>query len=85
MRLVVDTNVFVSAALKESSWPAVVVRWLRRHEGLLKTTATESELFEVLKRPRIADDVLPLFAENIGPIFAAAELINITERITALS
>ena len=28
MRLVVDTNVFVSAALKESSWPGMVVCWV---------------------------------------------------------
>jgi predicted nucleic acid-binding protein len=32
MRLVVDTNVFVSAALKENSLPFLVVRWIDRHE-----------------------------------------------------
>jgi hypothetical protein len=30
MRLVVDTNVFVSAALKEVSWPATTLRWIDR-------------------------------------------------------
>jgi hypothetical protein len=39
MRVVVDTNIFVSAALKEASWPRVVVRWLDRFGGLLKSAA----------------------------------------------
>jgi predicted nucleic acid-binding protein len=54
MRLVVDTNVFVSAALRESSWSAMAVRWLDKYDGLLKSIVTEQELFEVLQRPRIA-------------------------------
>jgi len=48
MRVVVDTNVFVSAALKESSWPAVVVRWLDTSAGLLKSRVTEDQVIEVL-------------------------------------
>lgn len=60
MRVVVDTNVFISAALKESSWPGAVVRWLDEFGGLLKTAVTEQEVFAVLQRPRIAEDVLPL-------------------------
>jgi predicted nucleic acid-binding protein len=53
MRLVADTNVFVSAALTELSWSGVVVRWLDKYGGLLKTPATEQEVFEVLRRPRM--------------------------------
>jgi predicted nucleic acid-binding protein len=60
MRLVVDTNVFVSAALKETSWPAETIRWIGRYGGLLKSTATEQELFTVLCRPRFAGK-LPLY------------------------
>ncbi len=41
MRGVVDTNVFFSAALKESSWPGMIIRWLDEFGGLLKSTATE--------------------------------------------
>jgi predicted nucleic acid-binding protein len=44
MRLVVDTNVFVSAVLKANSLPFHVVRWLDRHGGLLQSAATEEEL-----------------------------------------
>jgi predicted nucleic acid-binding protein len=54
MRLVVDTNVFVSAALKENSLPYHVVRWIERHGGLLKSDATERQLLDVLSRPYIA-------------------------------
>jgi predicted nucleic acid-binding protein len=51
MRLVVDTNIFASAALKAASFPASVVRWVDRFGGLLKSEATERELLDVLQRP----------------------------------
>jgi predicted nucleic acid-binding protein len=54
MRLVVDTNVLISAALTQASWPANTVRWIGRYGGLLKSEATEQELFVVLERPRVA-------------------------------
>jgi uncharacterized protein len=81
MRLVVDTNVFVSAALKESSWPGMVVRWLDKYDGLLKTAATEREVFEVLQRPRFASKITPYFADNVRRLFAKAELVTITEQV----
>ena len=83
MRLVVDTNVFVSAALKQSSWPASVVRWLDRHGGLLKSVATEAELLAVLARPRIADRIPPPFGAEVRRLLAAAELVTIAERVAA--
>lgn len=82
MRVVVDTNVFVSAALKESSWPGMVVRWLDKHGGLLKSSPTEQELFEVLKRPRIAAKINPVFTDNLRLIFDAAESVEITRNVT---
>ena len=33
MRIVVDTNVFVSAVLKHNSLPFLVVRWIDDHGG----------------------------------------------------
>jgi predicted nucleic acid-binding protein len=45
MTLIVDTNVFVSAALKENSLPYHVARWIERHGGLLKSDATERQLW----------------------------------------
>jgi putative PIN family toxin of toxin-antitoxin system len=50
---------------------------------LLKTPATEQEVFDVLRRPRIAENTVPLFAARLHRIFAAAELVTITERIAA--
>ncbi len=83
MMLVVDTNVFVSAALKQSSWPGTVVRWVATNGGLLKTEATEQEVMEVLCRPRIAPKIAPAFLANLRLLFAAATVVTITERITA--
>src|SRR5208283_5032129 len=81
MRVVVDTNDFVSAALKTASWPASVVRWVDRHGGLLKTTATETQIIEVLQRPYIVARMPPFYLDNVQRIFAGAELVMIAERI----
>ena len=51
MRVVVDTNVFVSAALKDKSLPALAVHVVEQRGILLKSIATERQLFEVLARP----------------------------------
>ena len=82
MRLVVDTNVFVSAALKQASSPGATIRWLETYGGLLKTDATERELMEVLQRPRITPKIAPFVFDNLRRLLAAAELVAITERIT---
>ena len=83
MRIVVDTNVFVSAALKANSLPFIVVRWVDRHGGLLKSTATELEVLDVLRRPHLAALTIPLFRDGLAKMLAAAELVTITERIAA--
>jgi uncharacterized protein len=82
VRLVVDTNVFVSAALKDLSWPGGVVRWVGKYGGLLKTSISEQEVMRVLQRPRIAPKIVPLFVENVRQIFADSELVVITEPVT---
>ena len=81
MRLVVDTNVFVSAALKEVSWPATTLRWIDRYGGLLKSVDTEAELLAVLRRPRLANKFYPLFLDQVRQLLSTAELVDITERI----
>jgi putative PIN family toxin of toxin-antitoxin system len=83
MRLVVDTNVFVSAVLKANSLPFFVVRWIDRHGGLLKSAATEQEVLGVLQRPRISAITIPSFREGLEKVLAGAEQVAITERITA--
>jgi uncharacterized protein len=81
--MVVDTNVFVSAALKENSLPFLVARWIDRHDGLLKSAATEEQLLEVLSRPYIAAAMIPSLREGLAKMLAAAELVPVTERIAA--
>jgi predicted nucleic acid-binding protein len=51
MRVVLDTNVLVSAALKRNSMPGMAVLAVERRGGLLKSHVTEQQLFEVSARP----------------------------------
>lgn len=81
MRLVIDTNVFISAVLKQVSAPADTLRWVDRHGGLLKSEATEQELLEVLQRPRIAARIAPVFVANVRRLLSAAEHVTISERL----
>ena len=83
MRIVVDTNVFVSAILKANSLPFAAVQWVDHHGGLLKSVETERQLTEVLARPHIARVAAPSFREDISQMLARAELVTISERITA--
>jgi len=83
MRVVVDTNVFVSAALKDKSTPALAVHLVARRGELLKSTATERQLFEVLDRPHLARLIAPAARDWLVRLLATAELVTITERIVA--
>jgi uncharacterized protein len=83
MRVVVDTNVFISAGLKEDSPPETAVHLVAASHLLLKSAITEQELFVTLARPRLMPLIDPHFRDWLGELMAAAELINITERITA--
>jgi putative PIN family toxin of toxin-antitoxin system len=83
MRIVVDTNVFVSAVLKANSLPFHVLRWIDRHGGLLKSPATEQEILSVLARPHIAAVTIPSYRESLATLLVKAELVAIAERIAA--
>jgi len=50
MRIVLDTNVLVSAALKRQSVPGMAAHVVERRGGLLKSLVTEQQPFEVLAR-----------------------------------
>jgi len=71
MRLVVDTKIFVSAALKENSLPFLVSRWIDQHDGLLKSAATEQELLDVLRRPYIEAATIPSLPEGLARMLTA--------------
>jgi len=83
MRVVVDTNVFVSAALKDKSLPALSVRIVEQRGILLKSEATERQLFDVLARPYLAPLVVPSTLDWLRKLLARAESVSIAETIKA--
>lgn len=83
MRVVLDTNIFVSAVLKANSLPFHVIRWVDHHGGLLKSAATEQEILNVLARPHIAVVTIASYRAGLAALLAKAELVEITERIVA--
>ena len=85
MRVVIDTNVFVSAVLKDKSLPAVAVHLVAQRGVLLKSTATERQLFDVLARPYFASLIAPVAYDWLKKLLAAAEAaptVGVTENCT---
>lgn len=82
MRIVLDTNVFISAALKRISMPGMAALVVERRGVLLKSLATEQQLFEVVARPYFASLIDADTRAWLKKLMAAAELVAITERIT---
>jgi putative PIN family toxin of toxin-antitoxin system len=83
MRVVVDTNVFVSAVLKDKSVPAIAVHLVAQHHILLKSPETEGQLFAVLSRPYLAALFSPAALDWLKQVLAVAETVAIVERIVA--
>ena len=83
MRVVVDTNIFVSAALKDKSLPSIALHLAAQRGVLLKSAATEAQLFDVIARPYLAALIAPATFDWFKQFMGAAELITITERIAA--
>src|SRR5580698_251086 len=81
MRVVVDTNIFVSAALKQGSLPGIALHQAAQHYTLLKSVATEAQFFEVIARPYIAPLIRPETRDWITQLVASAELVTITEHV----
>ena len=67
MRIVVDTNIFISAALKKKSPPETAVHLAAENHLLLKSAFTEQELFVTLDRPRLAPLILNRAARTEMP------------------
>src|SRR3954471_88511 len=81
MRVVVDTNVFGSAALKDKSFPALALHIIEQRGTLLKSTATEGQLFAVLARPQLAALIDPAGGDWRRERVAGAEAGTIPEPI----
>ena len=83
MRVVLDTNVLVNAALKPISMPGMAALLVERRGGRLKSPGTEQQLFEVIARPYLASLIDTEAQAWSKKLIAAAELVTITECITA--
>lgn len=83
MRVVLDTNVFISAALKQDSVPALVVLGAEKSHVVLKSIPTERQLFDVLARPYFAPLIDVKARAWLRGIMAGAELVGIVKRIAA--
>jgi putative PIN family toxin of toxin-antitoxin system len=83
MRIVVDTNIFVSAALKDKSLPAIAVHLVQERGTLLKSSLTEAQFHDVLARPYLAPLISPASLDWLNTLMASAELVAITEHIVA--
>jgi putative PIN family toxin of toxin-antitoxin system len=83
MRIVLDTNVLISAALKDKSLPALAVHLVYQQHILLKSTATERQLVEVSERPYLASLIAPVAHAWLRQLLMEAERVTIAEHIAA--
>jgi len=83
MRVVIDTGVFISAAIKAQTTPSIAVYRAAQRGVLLKSDATEAELMDVVDRPYLARLIAPAARRRLAELMAMAELVSITERIAA--
>src|SRR5271155_4792888 len=83
MRIVLDTNVLVSAALKRQSTPGIAAHTIEQRGGMLKSLVTEQQLFEVVARPYFDTLIDADTRAWLEKLMTAAELVDITERIAA--
>src|SRR5438874_1241021 len=83
MRIVVDTNVLISAALKDKSVPALAIHLIEQQHILLKSPATERQLIEVSQRPYLAVLIAPSARAWLRQLLLGAEPVQIAERVAA--
>jgi predicted nucleic acid-binding protein len=84
VRVVVDTNVLISAGLKADSPPRLALRWLQSRARLLKSADTEEELRRTMRSAKLA----PLLArgayvEALLRLIEDAEPVVITAPVQA--
>ncbi len=83
MRVVIDTSVLISAAIKAQTVPNVAVYQAEQRGVLLKSPVTEAELIEVIDRPYLAPLISSTAHNRLVQLMARAEMITIAERIAA--
>lgn len=85
MRLVIDTNVLISALLARSSLPAhIVALWRERWFDLLTSAEQMEELVRVTRCPRVRDRLTPAVAGRlVNEVRDVAILISDLPRVDA--
>lgn len=83
MRVILDTNVFVSAILKTNSVPAAAVHRVCEAHALLTSLATQQEIRRVLAKPYFRQTVNDEILQKLDYIFAFSELVTIATSVTA--
>lgn len=83
MRVVIDTGVFVSAAIKAQTTPSIAVYRAEQRGVLLKSRSTEAELMDVIDRPYLARVIAPAARTRLAELMTLAELVVIVERVAA--
>jgi putative PIN family toxin of toxin-antitoxin system len=82
MRVVIDTGVLISAALKAQTVPSIAVYQAAQRGVLLKSSLTEAELMDVVDRPYLARLIATEARVRLMGLMTTAELVTITERFT---
>jgi putative PIN family toxin of toxin-antitoxin system len=83
MRVVIDTGVLISAAIKAHTIPNIAVYQAEQRGVLLKSHATEAELMDVIDRPYLARLIAPAARDRLVQLVAMADLVTITEHFAA--
>lgn len=83
MRIVIDTGVFISAAIKSQTIPSIAVRRAVQQGVLLKSHSTEAELMDVIDRPYLARLIARTARARLVELMSLAELVPTSEHIAA--
>lgn len=83
MRVVIDTNTLISAAMKHDTPPRIAVIWVRDNGCLLKSAQTEAECLRIMAKPALARFLDGEFCGQMRALLARAELVSITTPIRA--
>ena len=83
MRIVVDTNVLISAIISTDSVPALAVDLVFRHHKFLSSLDTQDELQRVLNKPRFSRYLTTRAKDWFTMIRTEADFIVITDHVIA--
>lgn len=83
MRIVLDTNVLLSAILKTASTPGAAVRLVTAKHIMLTSSETQQELRRVLAKPYFQSVTTDSIKHNVEAMLAESERVIISQTVTA--